>query len=241
MSFLICILFVLLVGCTSEKEKEIEGASLKINDKIFSYDKKLIEAIDKTQWIDTSNPPTVKCMKPEREPQFNIEVLNNKNEKYTLWDTGEYFLIAIDKEKKNYWLTLDGEEYLKAKKQTAKYKEVEIDYPLSIDAVANKIQKKHPHSDIYIYEVESEFQIPGYNQERQCFSNEKECINYYLGEKLDDTLVLKEKLEDKLALMNMIVVPKIYSVRNVVIMYTPHKTDDYVLEEDILEAIKSLE
>ena len=237
--FPLILLFIIFIGCTINKENESHSSSMIVNGKTFPYDQKLIEVIDKTQWIDTSEPPTVKTGFPKREPQLIIEVPNNKIEKYTLWDSGRNYLITISKGRKSYWLALENEEYVKAKKQTAKYKKSEVPYPISIDLVASVLEKKYPYSSIH--PIKGLFQIPEYEQERHCFLEEKECVNFYLGNTKEDALFIKEKLEAKFALKDIAIPPAIYTVRNIVIMYIPYNSNNYVLEKDLLTAIQSLD
>lgn len=238
--FPLIFLFVFFTGCTIiDKENEKHSSSMIVNGKSFPYDQKLIEVIDKTQWIDTSEPPTLKMGFPEKEPQFIVKVLNNKNDQYTLWDTGRNFLITIIKGGKSYWLALENEEYVKAKKQTAKYKKVEKPYPISIDLAASVLEQKYTYSSIH--PIEGLFHLPEYEQERHCFLEEKECLNFYQGNTMEDALFIKEKLDSKFALIDIAITPAIYTVRNLVIMYIPYTSNNYVLEKDILTAIKSLD
>lgn len=238
LALLLVTLILILVGYSILIGKGNNAESMRINDHTVSYDKKLIRAIDKTKWIDIFNPPTVKTMIPEREPQFYIEVIG-ENESYTLWDSGEYYLVAIKKGHKDYWLALENEEYENAKNETAKYSGIDVPYPLAIQTVVGKVAQKYKNYSVY--KVESELEIPHVEQEKNCFLDEKECVYFYSAVTVDEALRLKETLEEKVALMNMVNTPRIYSVKNVVILYIPNVANEYKLEDDIKSALRSFE
>lgn len=234
---LLTTLLLFLAGCSNFNSREPDPKTLLINEHTVSYDQKLIDSIDKTKWIDIFNPPTVKTMYPEREPQYRIVV--GKNVSYTLWDSGEYYLVAIKKGKKDYWLALENEEYENAKDKTSIYKEFEVPYPLTIQSVIEKVANKYK---VYSgYKVENQFGIQRVEQQKNCFLDEKECIYVYSAETVNEALEVKKALEEKVALMNMMISLKFYTVRNVVILYIPHVENEYILNEDLNNAIRSFE
>lgn len=240
MKYIVVLLITLLLffaGCSNVNGIEPNPKTLLINEHTVTYDQKLIDSIDKTKWINIFNPPTVKTMYPEREPQYRIVV--GENVSYTLWDSGEYYLVAIKKGEKDYWLSLENQEYENAKDKTSKYKEFEVPYPLTIQSVTEKVAKRY---NIYSgYKVEKQLELPQVEQQKNCFLDEKECIYVYSTRTVNEALEVKKALQEKVALMNMVISPKFYTVRNVVILYIPHVENEYILDDDLKTAIKSFE
>jgi hypothetical protein len=88
-------------------------------------------------------------------------------------------------------LALEDEEYHKAKEYLTKYKNVEIFYPVSINAVNGEVLRKHKNANVEKIEGIFQVDLPGkiIEQEKNCFLKKTECIYYYSGanEKMKET------------------------------------------------------
>ena len=66
---------------------------------------------------------------------------------------------------------------------------------------------------------------------------EKDQISLYQGKSEQDAMQMKKSLETQLELVNMVQIPRIYVIKNIVVLYNANRAD-YPLEKHILEFSK---
>jgi hypothetical protein len=113
---------ILLQACSNDTPE-----TMKINDKEYSYNERLIDSLDLTKGTNDYIQLQIKGLPPERTPDYNIELnADDKREVIIVWEENKQdlsYLVDIKKEKDQLFTQIKGNEAEEIKKLLEEYED----------------------------------------------------------------------------------------------------------------------
>jgi outer membrane biogenesis lipoprotein LolB len=113
---------ILLQACSNDTPE-----TMKINDKEYSYNERLIDSLDLTKGTNDYIQLQIKGLPPERTPDYKIELnADDKREVIIVWEENKQnlsYLVDIKKEKNHLFTQIKGNEAEDIKKLIEEYEE----------------------------------------------------------------------------------------------------------------------
>ncbi|ANX13727.1 hypothetical protein ABE41_017090 [Fictibacillus arsenicus] len=116
------LVLILLQACSNDTPE-----TMKINDKEYSYNERLIDSLDLTKGTNDYIQLQIKGLPPERTPDYKIELnADDKSEVIMVWEENKQdlsYLVDIKKEKDQLFTQIKGNEAEEIKKLLEEYED----------------------------------------------------------------------------------------------------------------------